>query len=82
MSNRRNLRRFFVLLAIGLWAFFDLARKPRFATLTLHGSDVVQLIVAGMCFGVALASLVVFFRGPRSSLPETHPQYSGDRNTM
>lgn len=47
MSNRRNLRRFFVLLVIGLWAFFDIARKPRFATLTLHGSDVVQLGPAG-----------------------------------
>jgi hypothetical protein len=73
MSNRRNLRRFFVLLVIGLLAFFDIARKPRFATLTLHGSDVVQLIAAGMCFGVALASLVVFFRGPRATLPGTHP---------
>ena len=71
MSSQRNLRRFFVLLVIGLWAFFDIARKPRFAT--FQGSDVVQLVAAGMCFGVALASLVVFFRGPRSSLPETHP---------
>ena len=81
MSNR-NLRRFFILLVIGLWALSDVARRPRFATLTLKGVDVVELVVAGMCFGVALASLVVFFRSPRSSLPGTHPEHSGDRNAV
>jgi hypothetical protein len=65
MSNRRKLFPFFFPLLFGLWALFNIVGKPRFAT--FHGSDVVQLIGAGMCFGVALATLVAFFRGRRSS---------------
>ena len=65
MSSWRKLVPVFVPLLAGLMAFFDIAGKPRFAN--FHGSDVVQLIAAGLCFGVALAKLVGFFRGPRSS---------------
>lgn len=32
------------------------ARSPRFDT--LHTVDVLQLLAAGMCFGVALAALI------------------------
>jgi hypothetical protein len=38
--------------------------KPSFAT--IRGVDVVQLIATGMCFGVALATLIVFVRRPRA----------------
>jgi hypothetical protein len=65
MSNRRKLVPFWVPLLFGLMGFFNIVGKPRLAT--LHGSDVLQLIAVGMCFGVALATLVVFFRGPRVS---------------
>ena len=70
MSNRRTLVPFWVPLLFGLMALVNVVGNPRIAT--LHGSDVVQLIAVGMCFGVALATLVVFLRGPRSSPPETH----------
>lgn len=33
----------------------------------LHGSDLVQLIATGMCFGVALTTLILFIRGRPSS---------------
>ena len=71
MSNRRKLVPFWVPLLFGLMGLVNIIGNPRLAT--LHGSDVVQLIAVGMCFGVALATLVVFVRGPRSSTPETHP---------
>ena len=65
MSNRRKLVPFWVPLLFGLLSFFNIVGKPRFAT--FHGADVLQLIATGMCFGVALVTLVVFFRGPHSS---------------
>lgn len=65
MSNRRKLAPFWVSLLFGLLSFFNFASNPRFAT--FHAIDVVRLIATGMCFGVALATLVVFFRGSRSS---------------
>lgn len=65
MGSRRKLVPVLVPLLVGLLAFFDIASKPRFAN--FHGSDVVQLMAAGMCVGVALAMLVGFFRGRSSS---------------
>ena len=65
MSNRRKLVPFWVPLLFGLMGFINIIGNRRLAT--LHGSDIVQLIAIGMCVGVALATLVVFFRGPRSS---------------
>jgi hypothetical protein len=65
VSNKRQLAPFWVTLLFGLMSFFNVLSNPRLAT--LHGSDVLQLIATGMCFGVALATLVVFLRGRRSS---------------
>jgi hypothetical protein len=65
MSNWRKLVPFVGLLLFGLLAVLDIASKPRFAS--FHGSDVVQLVAAGMCIGVALVKLVGCFRGPSSS---------------
>ena len=65
MSNRRKLVPFWASMLFGLMSFFSIVGNPRFAT--LHGSDVVHLIATGMCFGVALVTLVIFFRGPGSS---------------
>jgi hypothetical protein len=62
--RRRFISTFFVLLAFGLIAFYNISSKPRFET--FHTTDVLTLIGAGMCFGVALVSLISFFRGPRS----------------
>ena len=68
MSNRRTFAsKVFVPLFIasmGLAAFSNMVSSPRFAT--FHTIDVVRLIASGMCFGAALAALLIFFGGPRS----------------
>ncbi|MGA7341529.1 MAG: hypothetical protein WBE72_25420 [Terracidiphilus sp.] len=52
-----------VPLIVGLAGFFHLMSQPRFAE--IRTVDVVQLTGSGMCFGVALCALVLFFRLPR-----------------
>jgi len=59
-QRRRRLAPFWVPLLVGLLSLSNMICKPCFAM--LRGSDVVQLIGTGMCFGVALATLVVFLR--------------------
>ena len=49
---------------MGLASFTNTASNPRFAT--FQTIDVFRLIVSGMCFGAALAALLIFFAGPRS----------------
>jgi hypothetical protein len=39
--------------------------KPSFET--IRQVDAVQLIGTGMCFGAAMAALILFLRSPRSS---------------
>jgi hypothetical protein len=65
MSNRRTLFAVIFPLLFGLWELFDVVNKPRFAT--YHGSDVVQLVGAGMLLGIALSALFAFLLGRRSS---------------
>ena len=68
MSNRRIFPpKVFVPLFIasmGLAPLLNMASSPRFAT--FHTIDVVRLIASGMCFGAALAALLIFFGGPRT----------------
>ncbi len=68
MNNRRkSAPKVFVPLFIafmGLVAFSNMASSPRFATFPTI--DVLRLIASGMCFGAALAALLIFFGGPRS----------------
>jgi len=52
-------------LIVGLIGLSNLMNRPRFAS--FHNVDVLQLLVSGMCFGVALAMLVALLRGPRNS---------------
>jgi hypothetical protein len=59
-EKRRRLVPIWVPLLFGLLSLSNMMTRPRFAT--FHGSDVVQLIGTGMCFGVALASLVALVR--------------------
>jgi hypothetical protein len=67
MSHRRkSAPKVFVPLFIacmGLVAFSNMVSSPRFAT--FHTVDVVRLIASGMCFGAALAALLIFFAGSR-----------------
>ena len=53
----------FVPVMVGGIGLINLTHKARFAT--FHTVDVVQLIASGMCFGVALMSLILLLRGPR-----------------
>jgi hypothetical protein len=65
MSDRRKIVPFVVPLLFGIMSFSNIISNPRLAT--LHGSDVVQLMASGMCFGVAIAMLAVFLRDRRAS---------------
>jgi hypothetical protein len=65
MPGRRRpiLFLFLFLLLFGSFALFNSLNNPRMAA--LHGSDFVQLIASGICFGFALAILLGWrkFRG-------------------
>jgi hypothetical protein len=68
MTDRRNVApRVFVPVFIafmGLAAFTNAASSPRFAN--FQTIDVVRLMASGMCFGAALAAMLIFFGGSRS----------------
>jgi ABC-type nickel/cobalt efflux system permease component RcnA len=53
-----------VALLIGLAGIFNVARGPRFNA--FRSVDVLQLVAAGMCFGVALVWVVRALRGDPS----------------
>jgi len=66
MLNRKSLIPAVVVpLIVGLLGLMNLMNRPRFAS--YHNVDVLQLLVSGMCFGVALAMLIALLRGPRNS---------------
>jgi hypothetical protein len=66
-NGRKSAPKVFVPLFIafmGLAAFTNTASSPRFAA--FQTIDVARLVASGMCFGAALAALLIFFAGPRS----------------
>ena len=65
MSSGRRLGPFWVTLIFGLISLFNIFTRPSFAT--IRGPDVVQLIGIGMCFGVALATLIGYIISRRSA---------------
>ena len=50
-------------LIVGMAGLVHMMDQPRFAA--IRTVAVVQLTGSGMCFGVALAAVIVFFRLPR-----------------
>jgi hypothetical protein len=54
----------FVPLLIGSIGLGTLMRSTRFEA--YRSVDVLQLIASGMCFGVALVSLIMMLRGSRA----------------
>lgn len=50
---------------IGCIGISNSARNPRFES--FHNVDILQLLASGMCFGVALTTLVVYLRVRRIS---------------
>lgn len=66
MANRRRLViSTFVPLVIGAIGMFNVARYPSFVA--IPSVDVVQLVASGMCFGVALVSIITLLRKPRTN---------------
>jgi len=66
MSKRRGLvPSAFILLIVGITGLFNVVHHPRFEA--IRTVDVVQLVASGMCFGVALAAVIAFLRGSRTS---------------
>lgn len=62
---RRRLVPFWLPLLVGFMSLANAVDRPRLAA--LRGVDLLQLIASGMCFGVALATLVMLIRERRSS---------------
>ncbi|MBV9887262.1 MAG: hypothetical protein JO119_12005 [Acidobacteria bacterium] len=52
-------------LIIAALGFFDLHLRPEFAR--VHRVDVFQLVVCGMCLGIALTGFIEFLRASRSN---------------
>ena len=63
MGTRRKLLPFWLPLLFGLMGVSRILGSPRLAA--IRTVDLVQLIAIGMCFGVALITLVTFLRCPR-----------------
>jgi len=53
MPNRKP---FAITLLGGVIALLNVVRNPRFGE--IHAVDVLQLVAAGMCFGIALMALL------------------------
>jgi hypothetical protein len=49
------------MLVFGGWEFYMVYRTPRFQD--LRSIDIVQLMVSGLCLGVALSILIGAIRG-------------------
>jgi hypothetical protein len=65
MFNRKILvSAIFTPIVIGSVGFLNLMHQPRFET--FRTVDVVQLLGAGACYGVAMVALIMLLRGPRA----------------
>ena len=64
MSTRRTLFPFWFPLLFGLMGVARIFGNPRLEA--IRTVDVIQLIAIGMCFGVALTTLVTFLRRPNN----------------
>ncbi len=61
MRNRKGVVSAIVVpIFIGLFELFSIMQRPRFTN--FHTVDVLGLLAAGMCFGVALSAIIVLIR--------------------
>ena len=60
MVARRPIASAVVLIIVGCIGLLALMQRPRFQA--YHTVDVLQLIASGMCFGVALARILMMAR--------------------
>ena len=64
MANRRPTWRDVLFpLLVGLFALFTVVRRPRFAT--FHTVDVLELVAAGVMFGLALRAVAMLIQERR-----------------
>lgn len=65
MADRRKglLAALIFPIVIGSIGLLTLVQRPRFQA--FHTVDVLQLLATGMCFGVALVTLLAWLRGRR-----------------
>ena len=56
MNSRQQLTQVFTLTGVGLIAFYVVAHSPRFDQ--FRAVDIVLLLATGLCFGVALSTLL------------------------
>ncbi len=62
MAQRKNAwTRFVLMLFFGGLELYMVMRSPRFQD--IHNIDIAQLMVSGLCFGVALSILLGAIRG-------------------
>ena len=62
MARRRSVwSRFALMLVFGGLELYLVMRTPRFQE--IHNIDIAQLMVSGLCFGVALSILIGAIRG-------------------
>lgn len=54
-----------VPLFLAIVGFFDLTQRPAFRN--FRSVDVFQLVVCGMCLGIALTGFIEFLRRPKSA---------------
>jgi hypothetical protein len=60
-SGRSVWGRFALMLVFGAMELYFVMRSPRFQD--MHNIDIAQLMVSGLCFGVALSILIGAIRG-------------------
>ncbi len=61
-EDRRAIPSIVLLVFVGFIGVFTLTQRPRFQA--YHTVDVLQLLVSGICFGVALTRALLVI-GPR-----------------
>ncbi len=62
MANQRSVwSRFALMLVFGAIELGFVMRSPRFQE--MHNIDIAELMVSGLCFGVALSILIGAIRG-------------------
>jgi hypothetical protein len=66
MSNRYRqvATGVFVPIFLAVIGFVDLRQRP--TLVNFRPVDMFQLVVCGMCLGIALTGFIEFLRGPRS----------------
>lgn len=64
-TRKQLLPTILILIFIGSLGLYRVSSNPRFEA--YHNVDIIQLIASGVCFGVALTTLVALIRGSRST---------------